>query len=219
MFCSRKLFIQCFSPCNKSTGFVLHLLKQIVQSRIVSTQPLVCFPNHFLRNSKPSGHVKPIAPTRPACYQPISRFERPEVEFHGSVDGTGRLRSEEFESIMMRRNKRDSAALDKSLEYSRAQRCAFTRICARPEFIQEHQRALLCQSKNLGNSKHMGREATQVLFQTLLVADIGEDRTEARELAPFRCGYRQTRLRHKTQKSHGLQNHGLAARIRSAQDQ
>ncbi len=97
------------------------------------------------------------------------------------------------------------------------QRRALFGIGRRTQLVEQHQRMrgrLVRDEIDVGDVRRKGRE---VLLDRLVVADVGEHRIEDRQLGALGRD-RNARLRHQRQQTNGLQRHGLAAGVGTADD-
>ena len=92
------------------------------------------------------------------------------------------------------------------------------RIGSGAQFIQQHQRLRGRRARDEINISDVRRESRKILLNGLVVANIGEHGVEHRKLSPI-SRHRKSRLRHQRQQADGLECDGLAAGIRSRDDE
>ena len=98
------------------------------------------------------------------------------------------------------------------------QRRALFGIGGRAQFVEQHQRMRGRVVRDEIDVGDVRRKRGQVLLDRLVVADVGEDGVEDRQLGALGRN-RNSRLRHQRQQSDGLQRDGLAAGVGAADDE
>ena len=111
------------------------------------------------------------------------------------------------------------AALSGVLDDGDGQGRALGGIGAGPQLIKKQEGTLAAFGEDVHNVGHMGREGGEALFNALLVADIGQDMPENRQIAAVRGGDMETALVHRGEQADGLQGDRLAAGIGAGDDQ
>ena len=99
------------------------------------------------------------------------------------------------------------------------QRSPFRRIGAAPDLVDQDQGGGVGRGERLPQDRHVGAEGREVGADRLVVADIGDDPPEHRQLAPRAERRHHAALRQLGSEAHGLQEHGLAAGVRPADQQ
>ena len=120
--------------------------------------------------------------------------------------------------VVARRDDRRAAAAE-VIDDGDAERAAFGRIGARAHFVEQHQRRhdeIAIHRRDVGD---VAGERAEARVDRLLVADVGEQRSEHRQ--PRALGRRnvQARLRHQRQQPRRLERDGLAAGVRPGDEQ
>src|SRR5512146_627038 len=163
-------------------------------------------------------HVNSRRCTRYTDSQFISWSQRPLVESDGSIQYTRRVRCVYLQGRMVGGNDRDALHPPEKIRDSNRQGGAFFGVCRRTEFIEHDQRAIGRSMRDEVDVGYVRGKCREVLLNRLVVANIGENIVENRELCSV-CGNWHSRLAHQDQKAHGLQRHGLAAGVRTTDDE
>jgi hypothetical protein len=105
------------------------------------------------------------------------------------------------------------------LEHRVAEHPPLLRVGARTQFVEQHERRRRRVAEAPRDALHMRTEGRQVLGDRLLVADVDLHRREERHLGADVRRDRQAADRHARQQADGLQDHGLAAGVRTGDHQ
>jgi hypothetical protein len=89
---------------------------------------------------------------------------------------------------------------------------AFFGVGRGTEFVEQHQRTRGCGARNEIDVGDMRREGREILFDGLIVADVGQDRVENRQVGAV-GGNGNTGLRHQGEQAQGFQGDGFASGI------
>ena len=100
-----------------------------------------------------------------------------------------------------------------------AERRPFGRVGAGAQLVEQDERLLGRLGEDLRDPPDVRREGRERLLQALLVADVGEDVVEDRQLRPLMRRDVQARLGHDRQQADRLQRDRLAAGVRPGDDQ
>ncbi|GBD29270.1 hypothetical protein HRbin32_00357 [bacterium HR32] len=135
------------------------------------------------------------------------------VELHRRVLHTVQLVRQRLELPVVGGDHGARTALVQRLHHGPGQRTALRGVGARAHLVQEHKATRPGFPEDLHHRPHVGREGGQVLLDALLVPDVREHRTEHARPAVGVRGDGEAGLRHQGQQPHGLEGHGLAARV------
>ena len=154
-----------------------------------------------------------------ADVQPILGLQRLVVELDGGVLGAGVGERVGLQVADVGRDDRAAADAVELVEDRPAQGRAVGRVGARPELVEQDQRARRRLAQDLADPPHVRREGRERLLQALLVADIGEHVVEDRELRALAGRDVQAGLGHDRQQADRLERDRLAAGVRAGHDQ
>ncbi len=102
---------------------------------------------------------------------------------------------------------------------ARARACAFLRVGARAQFVEDDQRAVIGLFQDAHDVGQVAAEGAERLLDGLLVADVGPDGFEAGQLGAALGRDVQARLRHERQQPDGFERDGFAAGVWAGDDQ
>ena len=154
-----------------------------------------------------------------AVLQAERRLEPLGVERDGGVLEPRLHLGEHLERLEVRGDDEPRTAIEERLEEGGAERRALGRIGARAELVEEDERAGPRDLQDLAHLAHERREGREVLGEALLVADHRQHLIRERDAASRRGRDVAARLGHEHEEPAGLERHGLAARVRAAEDQ
>ena len=118
----------------------------------------------------------------------------------------------------MRGDQRPRAALKKVVRHGHGQRRALFGIGRGAQLIEQHQRTRIGQPREPVEVGDVRGKSRKRRLDRLRIANIGQERREDGK-ARLRRGHRNSRLRHHCQQRRGLERHGFAAGIGSADDE
>ena len=148
----------------------------------------------------------------------IGRAQGLDVEFQRGIDHAFRGMRKCLEFGIMRGDQSRASGF-KQVSEDRARQCrAFLRVGARAKFIEDDQRALIDLFQDADDVGDVTAERAERLLDGLLIADIGIDRVEARQLRAALGGDVQSALRHEGQQANRFERNRFAARVRTGDD-
>ena len=135
------------------------------------------------RQLQPAGDLQGVAHAELADVQPIGRPQRLDVELDGPVLGPLVVEGIRLQIAQVRRDHRPAAELVEAIEDGPAQGRPFGRVGAGAQLVEQHQAVGVGVPKDGGDAGDVRAERAERLFQALLVADVGQDMAENRDVA------------------------------------
>ena len=200
-------------------AMVFGVCNDVFKPHLIAREPLVRILNQRLRKAQLAGHFKCVRFARHADRQPIGRPQRFNVEFHRRVFHALRAERIGLQLAVMRGREGVDPALQERIENRHRQRRALSRVGARAELVEQHQRARRDLIQNAHDVRHVRGEGRKRLLDRLLVADVGKYLVKNRKFRAVGRGNLHARLRHQRQKTDGLERYGLAAGVRAGDHQ
>ena len=110
-------------------------------------------------------------------------------------------------------HQRKGATFIQSIQHSLGQRRSFQWIGSRSQFIEKHQATTGRMTQDRSDHRDMSGEGRKILLQTLLIADIGQNRIKDGNFSTLRSGHRNSRGGHQREQADRLEHQRLAARV------
>ena len=151
--------------------------------------------------------------------QAVRRPQRRRVEFDGPVLRSFIVEGIGFQIAQVRCHHRAAADAVQFIEDRSTQRCSLGRIGAGAQFIEQDQAFVVGGSQDVGNAGDVRAEGAERLFQTLFIANVGEDVREHRHAAAFAGRDVHSALGHQTEQTGRFQCDRFAAGVRSSDDE
>ena len=118
--------------------------------------------------------------------QPIGGLERHFIEFHRGVSDSVRRFGIKLQPVVVRRCDRQGADFPEFFQNRARQRRAFARLRAAADFVQKDQGTRRSGFEHRLDREHMRGKGAEMIRDRLLVADIGENVVEERQVSLLR---------------------------------
>ena len=124
------------------------------------------------------GNRQGVGSPRQADGQAVGGLQGFQVKLHAGVDHAGCAVGVGFQLRVVGGHQGGDAAPQQVIQDGPRQGCALLRVGARPQFVQQHQRAAVGVRQNVDDVGDMPRKGGKRLLDGLLVADVGENLLE-----------------------------------------
>ena len=153
-----------------------------------------------------------------ADFQFVGRLQGGLVEADGGVEHAGRVRGVDLERCVVRGDDGQAADVAEVSGDGDGQGGALFGIGGGAEFVEQDQRMGGRGARNEINVGDVRGEGGEILFDRLVVADIGKDGVEDGDFGAV-GGDGQAGLRHEGEQSDGFQRYGFAAGVGAGDDE
>ena len=173
----------------------------------------------LIRQTQPLGDGKGVGLAGNTNQQAERGGQGLHVKLTGGILHARRGHGEGFQLRVVGGGRHSAPQLPHPLDDGNGQGRALHRVRTGAQLIEQHQAVAVRLLQNAHYIGHMGRESGQILFNALLVADIGQHGREYGDGALGRHGDVEAALGHQRQQAQGLQADGFAAGVGAGDDQ
>ena len=199
--------------------FPLQIDQQLVDCFFVFAYTVFCVIEHFPSESTFFGNFKSIRTTRTTYFKLIRRGQVFLVKNHRAIEDTFTFVGKNLQVGVVGRDYTKRLAVIQFPQDGLGNRTPDLRIGTRAKFIDEYQRTLIGVFQKQAHVGQAGTIGTQVVFDGLLVADIGKEVVKNSQFRAFVHRYQQARLRHQLQQSGRFHGDRLSSGVRPTEYQ
>ena len=191
------------------------VLEVFVRHDVVLSHDIGGISDNFFRDSYLAGNLDGEGTTWVAYLQEIERLHVGAVVEHGAVDHRGVALGKALQVLVVRGDDAVGGQSYKLVEDGFGQCAADLRFGAAAKFVNQYQRARAAVAHHLLHVEQVAGIGAEVVFDTLLVADVDEEVVEDARCAVGMYGDGEAALQHILQQTHSFQTDRLAASVGS----